>query len=145
MSWCMFRLNSNMFLRAKYPIAMTSKLLDLFPAELGIGYDIGCSFTSTLLQGSLASKVLQKKLKFVIPAFHGYAHNRLYQLKNHILMNKGFGIEDLETCERVFSASNLVARVTRHATAYHRRQFIDLFFRQWDEDKFSALGKLELL
>lgn len=55
-------------------------------------------------------------------------------------MIKGLGLEDLETLERVFSASNAVASVTRYATAYRRRVYIDMFFRQWDEDKYLNLG-----
>lgn len=50
------------------------------------------------------------------------------------------GIEDLETMERVFSASNQVAGVTRYSSAYHRRLFIDMFFQQWDEDKYRNLA-----
>jgi hypothetical protein len=50
------------------------------------------------------------------------------------------GLEDLETLERVFSASNILAAVTRYATAWHRRIFIDLFFKQWDEEKYLNLG-----
>jgi len=76
----------------------------------------------------------------VVPAFHGHAHNRLCQLSHHILMSEGFGLEDLETCECVFAGSNAVAHLTRHATPFHRRQFIDMYFRQWDADKYENLG-----
>ena len=60
-------------------------------------------------------------------------------------MASGFGLEDLETCERVFAGSNAVARLTRHATAFHRRQFIDMYFRQWDAEKYENLGEYILL
>jgi len=84
-------------------------------------------------------------LRMVVPAFHGHAHNRACQLSFHILMSPGFGLEDLETCERVFSGSNAVARLTRHATPFHRRQSIDMHFQQWDKDKYSNLGKCFLM
>jgi hypothetical protein len=42
--------------------------------------------------------------------------------------------------ERVFSSSNQVAGVTRYASAYHRRVFIDMFFQQWDDDKYRNLA-----
>ena len=42
--------------------------------------------------------------------------------------------------ERIFSASNALASVTRYASPYRRRLFIDAFFRQWDEDKYENLG-----
>ena len=42
--------------------------------------------------------------------------------------------------ERVFSSSNAVAAVTRYASAFHRHVFIDMFFQQWDDDKYQNLG-----
>lgn len=53
---------------------------------------------------------------------------------------EGMGLEDFETMERVFSASNALASVTRHMSAYRRRLFIDLYFQQWDDDKYENLG-----
>ncbi|KZV79460.1 hypothetical protein EXIGLDRAFT_735062, partial [Exidia glandulosa HHB12029] len=73
-------------------------------------------------------------------AFHGYGHNRLCQLGEHPLYIDGFGLEDLETCERVFSSSNHVASLVRHASHFHYSQFLDLFFQSWDEDKYAALS-----
>lgn len=80
-------------------------------------------------------------MQFVVCAFHGYAHNRLCQLSNHPLYLIGFGIEDLEGMERVFAASNSVARVIRYASQFHYLQFLDLHFHQWDEDKYAELSK----
>lgn len=51
-------------------------------------------------------------------------------------------MEDLETLERIFSASNAVASLTRYSTAYRRRVFIDLFLQQWDEEKYLNLGTM---
>jgi hypothetical protein len=42
--------------------------------------------------------------------------------------------------ERVYSSSNQVAGVTRYSSAYHRRVFIDMFFQQWDHDKYRNLA-----
>ena len=47
------------------------------------------------------------------------------------------GIEDLETLERVFSSSNNLASIIRYATAFRRRVFLDMFFKQWDEEKYQ--------
>jgi Kyakuja-Dileera-Zisupton transposase len=114
--------------------------MDILPRSLGLGYDIACSFSGTITRSSLGPKAHAHRLRMVVPAFHGHAHNRLCQLGFHILMSPGFGLEDLETCERVFSGSNAVARLTRHATSFHRRQFIDMYFHQWDADKYENLG-----
>ena len=75
-----------------------------------------------------------------VPAFHGHAHNHLCQLSFHTLMSSGFGLEDLETCERVFAGSNAVAQLTQHATPFHQQQFIDIFFHQWYAEKYENLG-----
>ena len=50
------------------------------------------------------------------------------------------GLEDLETLERMFSASNQLASITRYASPYRRRLFIEAYFRQWDDDKNLVLG-----
>lgn len=73
-------------------------------------------------------------------AFHGWSHNRLCQLYNHPLYTDGVGIEDLETMECIFSASNAVAPCIWLATRYHWMQALDLHFQQWDEDKYNELG-----
>ena len=52
------------------------------------------------------------------------------------------GIEDLETLERIFSSSNQLASVIRYASAFRRRVFIDMFFKQWDEEKYQNLGNM---
>lgn len=71
---------------------------------------------------------------------HGYAHNRACQIGHHPKYILGAGLEDFEGCERVFSASNECARLTRHATTFHRIQAIDAHFHQWDTDKYANIG-----
>ena len=52
------------------------------------------------------------------------------------------GLEDLETLERVFGSSNALAPVTRHASAYRRRLYIEMHFKQWNEDKYLNLATM---
>lgn len=52
----------------------------------------------------------------------------------------GAGLEDFETCERVFSQSNGLARGTRHASGFHRIQALEEYFKFWDEDKYAHLS-----
>ena len=54
---------------------------------------------------------------------------------------EGIGKEDLEGCERVFSASNMLASTTRLCTAFHRVQDIEEHFLFWDEDKHVESGQ----
>ena len=102
--------------------------------------DIACGFAITAGKSSLASRIAEKQHKFVVNAFHGYSHNYQCQLKNHPSIVRGVGLEDFETMERIFSSSNALARVTRYASAYRRRLYVDSYFRQWDEDKYTNLG-----
>jgi hypothetical protein len=88
----------------------------------------------------LGRKAEQQRLQIVVNAFHGWAHNRLCQLKYHPLYRKGLGLEDLETLERIFSSSNTIARTIRHATRFHWLQAMDLHYRQWDDEKYQALS-----
>jgi len=53
---------------------------------------------------------------------------------------KGTGNTEGEGCEHVFSASNKLARSTRHATRFHQHQVIEEHFAFWNEDKYEALS-----
>jgi len=106
--------------RAKYPLAIVNHQLDTLGRDQAIGYDIGCAFTSTVKSSKLlAQKAGDLGLRFSVNSFHGYAHSRLCQLDSHPLYLRGWGIEDLEGLERVFSTSNTVAPLIRYATHYH--------------------------
>jgi Kyakuja-Dileera-Zisupton transposase len=126
---------------AKYALATVNKLLDVLKNHPGVGYDIGCSLKETVAASSLAEKAELYDLIMVVNSFHGHAHGRCCQLRNHPLYVKGVGLEDFETCERVFSASNAVARLIRHASYFHWIQFLDLHFQQWDKDRYFELSK----
>jgi hypothetical protein len=74
-------------------------MLDVFGADQVVGSDIACSFRATVSNSSLGPKAAKNNLRLVVNAFHGHAHNRLCQLKNHLIYSTGIGLEDLETCE----------------------------------------------
>ncbi|KAG2039804.1 hypothetical protein BDR03DRAFT_859352, partial [Suillus americanus] len=113
----------------------------LLNKDQALGYDIGCLSCKTVAASSIAAKAHANNLVIAVNAFHGYAHNRQCQLANHPLYLNGFGIEDLETCERIFSSSNSVASLIRHASYFHWVQFLDLHFDQWDKDKYLELSR----
>lgn len=118
-------------------MAIVKRVQEVIPDKKLIGYDIGCAFKKTIGRSSIGPSL---QARFVIPSMHGYAHNRACQLGHHPNYVPGTGLEDFETCERVFSASNECARLTRHATKFHRHQSIDAHFHQWDQDKYASLG-----
>lgn len=126
---------------AKYPLGIVARMLEAGIKGLRNGYDIGCAFQGTLDRSSLGPLAKDAEIDFGLNSFHGYGHNRLCQILKHPLFQLGFGLEDLETCERFFSAFNAVAPLVRHASHYHYQQFIDLFLQQWDEDKYSDISK----
>ncbi|KAJ6573774.1 hypothetical protein DFH09DRAFT_1246596 [Mycena vulgaris] len=125
----------------KYPLAIVKRLLDLYGAELGLGYDIMCAFFKTLLRSSLGCRVVAVRMRGVVPAWHGHAHNRGCQVDWHPLYVEGVGLEDFEECERTFCQSNNLATVTRLSTPFHRQQQIDEHFNFHDLDKYASSGK----
>ena len=127
--------------RAKYGLATLDRILTVFEDDQGVGCDIACAFTATVRDSSIGERACRHRLWLALNAFHGYAHGRTCMLKCHPLYLLGFGLEDLETCERVFSASNSVARLVRHTSHFHYLQFIDLHFQQWDDDWYLDLSK----
>jgi len=99
-------------------------MLEVFGPDLALGYDIGCSFTTTLDNSPLGEKACENNHRCLVGAFHGHAHNRLCQSQYLATYTEGLGLEDLEGCERFFSKSNALAGSTRHASTFHRRQAI---------------------
>ena|ERR1700722_18994855 len=124
----------------KYPLACVEKLLETYGHNIGLGYDIACAFMKTLANSSLGPKAEDFRLRGVVPAFHGHAHNRKCQLDWHPMYIQGIGLEDFEECERTFSKSNELASVTRFATPFHRRQQIEQHFHFHSEDKYTESG-----
>ena len=75
-----------------------------------LAFNIGCSFDLTIKNSPiLAATAKAQGLQVVVNAFHGWAHNRLCQLKYHPVYWTGMGLEDLETLKRFFSSSNTIA------------------------------------
>ncbi|KAF8581168.1 hypothetical protein K439DRAFT_1647970 [Ramaria rubella] len=126
---------------AKYGLATIDRILSVYGNDQGVGCDIACSFASTVQDSSLGERGSVQNLIMALNSFHRYAHGHSCQLRWHPLFLTGLGLEDLETCEHLFSASNTVARLVRHGSYFHYLQFIDLFFQQWDDDKYADLSK----
>jgi len=120
--------------RAKYVLATVNNVIQVYGSDQMIGYDIGCSFSATIKVSSISKWACKEKLLCCVNAFHGHVHKRICQLSHHPLYLPGLGLEDLETCERIFSASNVVAHLVRHASYYHWLQFLDLHFDSWNQD-----------
>ncbi|KAI5989918.1 hypothetical protein EDD15DRAFT_2170976 [Pisolithus albus] len=119
--------------QAKYPLAVVSKLLDVFGDNLAGGYDIGCKFGATLNCSVVGPRAQALNYTSLVPAFHGYAHRRLCQLRFLARYVDGLGLEDLEGCERTFSKTNGLASAVRYASAFHRCQAIAGYVAHNDE------------
>jgi hypothetical protein len=130
---------------AKYGLATIHEILEVFGLDQAIGYDIGCVHKVTVADSSISGMAQDLRLQVAVDAFHGHAHNRLCQLSNHPLFLEGFGLEDLATCERIFSGTNPATRLIRHASYFHWLQFLDLQMDQWDKDKYLELSKCYII
>ncbi|CDO74657.1 hypothetical protein BN946_scf184832.g1, partial [Trametes cinnabarina] len=126
----------------KYALAIANKLVEVYgpTARIKVGYDIGCEFSKTLSNSSIADRV-KDVITLIVPAFHGHSHNRGCQLDWHPLYTDGIGLEDFETSERFFSYSNGAAAGTRLATPFHRHQAIEGVVQSWSMQKHAASGK----
>lgn len=129
----------------KYPLACLRRLFDLYGSDLALGYDIACAFMTTVTRSTLGAEAKQRRLRGVVPAFHGHSHKRGCQIDWHPMYIEGAGTEDWEECERTFKSSNELASVTRLATPFHRHQQIDQHFDFHDMDKYAAAGIVYLI
>ncbi|KAG2347642.1 hypothetical protein BDR05DRAFT_974112 [Suillus weaverae] len=128
----------------KYPLAIVSKILDIIGECTLSAYDIGCGFASMVQASSLGPVFMEKQSHLCVDAFHGYVDNYVCQTQHHPLGIEGTGLEDFGVAEHIFSASNALASAIHYASPYHCHVFLDLFFKQWDEDKYSNLGMMLL-
>ena len=72
--------------RAKYPLDIENKLINIFGHNQLMGYDIGCNFAKTADCGAMTGpKVHNTGHLFICGSFHGHAHCRLCQLDWHPL------------------------------------------------------------
>jgi hypothetical protein len=121
---------------------MVYKLLVHLGEDLGIGYDVGCKFATTVMRSSLRDLATRMRYRSLVGLFHGHAHNRLCQLEYLGTYVEGQGLEDLETCERFFSRTNELASTTRYASSFHRRQAYSSYFEHLDEhDTYENLSE----
>ncbi|KIM59696.1 hypothetical protein SCLCIDRAFT_27102 [Scleroderma citrinum Foug A] len=119
--------------RAKYLLAVVSRLLDAFGKGLGGGYDIGCKFKATLSRSSLAKSAWLLAHSSLVGSFHRHAHGRLCQLNHLATYVKGLGLEDLEGCEHTFLKSNALASTVHYSGIFHQRQAISNYFEHNNE------------
>jgi hypothetical protein len=96
---------------AKYGLAITNALMDAFGADLGMGYNIGCRFGTTIKNSHSAKCTMELNFKTLVRTFHDHAHNCLCQLKYLATHVFGLGLEDLEGNECFFSTSNGLSMV----------------------------------
>lgn len=121
---------------------MVNEVLTHYPDKrVVLAYDMGCVEATTVDGSSLGERAREQQLRFVVPSFHGHAHNRLCQLKFHPQYIVTLGLEDFETCERWFSKSNNLASTTRLATRFHRHQAIEQYMMFADDEKYAASSK----
>src|SRR6266576_2940423 len=113
---------ANYLSSAKYPLAITNILLQVFGCDLCIGYDIGCKFGTTVKNSPLGDLATRLNFRSLVGSFHGHAHGRICQLSHLVTYVEGLGLEDLEGCERFFSKSNALAASIRYASVFHRQQ-----------------------
>ncbi|KAI6020774.1 hypothetical protein PISMIDRAFT_53038, partial [Pisolithus microcarpus 441] len=119
--------------QAKYPIAIVSKLLDVFRSNLTGGYDIGCKFQTTLNHSMIRPWAQALNYMSLVLAFHGYAHHHLCQLHFLARYVDGLGLEDLEGCECTFLKTNRLASTVHYVSPFHCCQVIRGYIAHNDE------------
>jgi hypothetical protein len=131
-------------LRAKYSLAIVAKVLAVIGNRTLGAYDIGCRFSAMVKASSLRPTFTEQESRLCADFFHGFVHNYVCQTQHHPLGIEGAGLEDFGAMEHIFSASNVLAPVIRYASSYRHHVFLDLFFTQWDKEKYTNLGTMLL-
>ena len=114
----------------------------MFGKDILFAFVVGCTFSITLARSAISDVVREANFMCCTGSFHGAAHSRSCQLDHIITSKEGAGIYEGEGCERVFSSSNGIVVVTRHASSYYRHLRIHIYFTKWDEEKYERLGDI---
>ncbi|GJF00948.1 hypothetical protein PsYK624_172520 [Phanerochaete sordida] len=85
--------------RAKYPLAVISKILDYLEDDILITYNIGCTTETTVRHSVLGEKFAKQNAMFCVPAFYAYTHNHVCQMLYHPNNIEGMGIKDVESLD----------------------------------------------
>ena len=75
---------------------MADKLIHTFGSNILFAYDIGCTFSVTLMNSSIGELARDFNYQSCTGSFHGAAHDRLCQIRFHISLKEGAGLEDGE-------------------------------------------------
>ncbi|KAG8727744.1 hypothetical protein FRC11_012539, partial [Ceratobasidium sp. 423] len=128
---------------AKYALSIVHTLISELGSDILMGYDIGCTAKGTAERSPLVGPLVREsRFDMLVGSFHGAAHNRKCQLKNHPINRLGAGLTPFENCEQFFSSINRIAALTRLASPYHRHERIHIHLDAWDEDQHRNIGYL---
>ncbi|KAG1780889.1 hypothetical protein EV702DRAFT_1193717 [Suillus placidus] len=108
----------------KYPLSIIAKVLEVLESS------------------SLGPLFKQMDCRMCVDVFHGFVHNYKCQTRHHPRGIKGAGLEDFGMAERIFSVSNALAPIIRYASTDNRHVSLDMFFKQWDAEKYLNLGTM---
>ncbi|KAG1737240.1 hypothetical protein EDB19DRAFT_1895912 [Suillus lakei] len=100
------------------------------------------SIIEKVLLVSLSPVFKQMDCCMCVDVFHGFAHNYKCQTRHHPRGIKGAGLEDFSMTEHIFSASNALAPIICYASTYNQHISLDMFFKQWDAEKYLNLATM---
>jgi Kyakuja-Dileera-Zisupton transposase len=113
--------------------------MELFGPTIGFGYDVACSFRATAKHiPYFRDKIAD--VSWACGIFHSYAHARMCQLNFNPRLIRGFGLDDLEGCERLYQITNLLAPTTRTASRALRHWRIQDKHELINFERLEALG-----
>ena len=121
-------------------MASAEKLIHTFSKDILFVYDIGCTFSVTLLKSSIRDEAREAHFRCCTSSFHGATHHRSCQLEFLISLQEGASIDNGEENEHVYSESNALAAIIHHASQYYCHLHIHIYFSKWDEIKYEKLG-----
>lgn len=132
--------STHFYHRAKYPLAIISKILKYLKEKLLIVYNIECTMEIMVICSSLGLKFKDRNARFCVPVFYTYSHNHLYQIQFHSNNIEEISIKDVETLKYVFSGMNILAPIVRYMSPFRCHLYIEAYLCQLDEDKYLNIG-----
>ncbi|KAK7471782.1 hypothetical protein BaRGS_00035564, partial [Batillaria attramentaria] len=130
--------------RFGYPVYLLKKIAaerDLGSSKISVMYDVACSFQAHVKNVASQHSELAENFRFVVPAFHSYAHNLGCQLSFGQRYTDGCGMTDGEGCERLWSYLRSFSSSTKKMNLPNRQDLLTDALFHYAENSLDQLGR----
>ncbi|KAI9472882.1 hypothetical protein BDB00DRAFT_897908, partial [Zychaea mexicana] len=117
--------------------------MPLYGSDIRIMYDVGCKIRKALQETECLDSI--KDVPIAVGIFHITGHSPECQIHFHPRLKEGWGIQDGEHLERLWSFLNGFVAMTRNMSSLNRRLTLTIALDFFTEQRIDNLGTESLM